>query len=1053
MEDLALLQDTIDILSEKYPDSIVFIRGDANASIKPRKNNKRDFLFKYFAEENKLSSIPIGEPTYHHFVNNGLSDSNIDVLMYSKVTSDGVPSLITETLEKVICGKLNPLVDSSHDILISSLLLPPRLIPPQSSDNIEAPRVSNTKHKVEWSEEGILEYQELLSDSLPGLQEDYCDVHDPEAVSVLLQVTNHIRSSAAKSTNKYLDLGKPPKNRKPYIPSEIIAALKFKENKHNDLIQFETNLKATKAEKDNAKAEYKSAKSLHQNLVRKHNVSKEIERDDEFNDILSKQPSKVYKTIKNRKSSQSSKLKSLKVGDKTYNEESVADGFYDSLVQLKTLPKVTATSFERFSEDHRHIVEICKEAPKIPKLSESQAEKLLKKIRPSVADFFSITAAHYLNGGGTTIRHFQFIVNSILNSIEVSCVEELNTAHAVILHKGHGKDKGLATSYRTISSCPFISKAIDIYLGDLSKEDWNTSQAETQFQGQGMSHELASLLLTTAIHNSLSSSLPLFVLLLDAKSAFDLVLREILIRRLYLDTFPDQRIRFWDLRLSNRTTYCQWDNHLMGPIRDELGLEQGGPTSSDMYKEYNNEQLTTAQESGLGTTIVDKNVASNGQADDAALMSNDFRQLQHLMDLTVAYCDKYQVQLSAGKTKLLLFSNSETDYVKYAKLLSPITIGDTPIQFVETAEHVGVLRSVSSNLPHIHQRIVSHKKALASILSLGLSRRHRANPLSSLRAETIFGTPVLYSGVATLILQKAEVDILAHHVKETIQNLLKLYSNTPEPVVFFLAGCLPGEALLHLKQLTLFGMICRLPDNILHKIGQELLITASQTNKNWFAQIRTLCFTYNLPHPLSLLSDPPKKEQYKRLLKNNITDFWQSKLRAHCATLTSLKYFKPQFMSLSRPHPMWSSAVNSYQVNKCVVVARMISGRFRCGSLLRHFTPSCTGICELCGLEIEDLDHILIPKCPHLQERRSLLINVARDRLSISQPVLAIFEKYLQNPDSESFVQFLLDPSAAPEIIAAAQVEPTILSLIFRVSTAWCYSLNRSRLKLLGIWT
>ena len=311
----------------------------------------------------------------------------------------------------------------------------------------------------------------------------------------------------------------------------------------------------------------------------------------------------------------------------------------------------------------------------------------------------------------------------------------------------------------------------------------------------------------------------------------------------------------------------------------------------------------------------------------------------------------------------------------------------------------------------------------------------------------------LYSGVATLILQKAEVDILAHHVKETIQNLLKLYSHTPEPVVFFLAGCLPGEALLHLKQLTLFGMICRLPDNILHKIAQELLITASQTNKNWFAQIRTLCFTYNLPHPLSLLSDPPKKEQYKRLLKNNITDFWQSKLRAHCATLTSLKYFKPQFMSLSRPHPMWSSAVNSYQVNKCVVVARMISGRFRCGSLLRHFTPSCTGICELCGLEIEDLDHILIPKCPHLQERRSLLINFARDRLSKSQPALAIFEKYLHNPDSDSFVQFLLDPSAAPEIIAAAQVEPTILSLIFRVTTTWCYSLNRSRLKLLGIWT
>ena len=218
-------------------------------------------------------------------------------------------------------------------------------------------------------------------------------------------------------------------------------------------------------------------------------------------------------------------------------------------------------------------------------------------IRPSVFDFFSITAAHYLHKGSVTIGHFQFLVNTILNTIELSSVDELNTVHAVILHKGHSKDKNLATSYRTISSCPFISKAIDIYLGELSRDDWSKCQAETQFQGHGMSHELAYLLLTTAIHNSLSSSKPLFVLLLDAKSAFDLVLREILIRRLYIDTCPDQRIRFWDLRLSNRTTYCQWDNQLMGPIRDELGLEQGGPNSSELYKIYNNEQLTTAQES------------------------------------------------------------------------------------------------------------------------------------------------------------------------------------------------------------------------------------------------------------------------------------------------------------------------------------------------------------------------------------------------------------------------------------------------------------------------
>ena len=233
--------------------------------------------------------------------------------------------------------------------------------------------------------------------------------------------------------------------------------------------------------------------------------------------------------------------------------------------------------------------------------------------------------------------------------------------------------------------------------------------------------------------------------------------------------------------------------------------------------------------------------------------------------------------------------------------------------------------------------------------------------------------------MATLILTRTEIDIIAHHIKETIQNLLKLYARTPEPVVFFLAGQLPGEALLHIKQLTLFGMIWRLPGNILHNIAEQILTSSSQSDKNWFAQIRSLCYIYNSPHPLLLLRDPPTKAKFKPLIKNRIQDFWQKKLRAHAATLSSLKFFKTQFMSLSRPHPMWSSASSSYQVNKLVIVSRMLSGRYRCGSLLRHFTPTCSGICELCGLEIEDLNHILVPRCPSLHERRDLLISYARD--------------------------------------------------------------------------
>ena len=60
-------------------------------------------------------------------------------------------------------GKLN------HDALISTISLPPQPVAEVSNGNIEAPKVKHIKHKIVWSEEGIREYQKLLSLTLPEL--------------------------------------------------------------------------------------------------------------------------------------------------------------------------------------------------------------------------------------------------------------------------------------------------------------------------------------------------------------------------------------------------------------------------------------------------------------------------------------------------------------------------------------------------------------------------------------------------------------------------------------------------------------------------------------------------------------------------------------------------------------------------------------------------------------------------------------------------------------------------------------------------------------------
>ena len=140
-------------------------------------------------------------------------------------------------------------------------------------------------------------------------------------------------------------------------------------------------------------------------------------------------------------------------------------------------------------------------------------------------------------------------------------------------------------------------------------------------------------------------------------------------------------------------------------------------------------------------------------------------------------------------------------------------------------------------------------------------------------------------------------------------------------------------------------------------------------------------------------------------------------------------------MSLTKPHPMLQYADNSYKVNKITTVLRMLSGRFRSGSLLRHFSSNISGICELCQTELEDLPHILIPRCPKLHQRAAILMTYAREKLRCSETdahcaAYILFEKFMSSEDDNDKMQFVLDPSAIPEIIAAEQTMPGTLKLM-----------------------
>ena len=135
-------------------------------------------------------------------------------------------------------------------------------------------------------------------------------------------------------------------------------------------------------------------------------------------------------------------------------------------------------------------------------MSLKQSNVILHRIKPTVSDLYGITSLHFLNAGPAGYVHFNLILNALIVDVNNTSIQELNSIFALLLYKGHGKERTLDTSYRTISSCPCIAKALDMYVRDIFIAKWNKLQAPTQYQGEGSNHELASLLITEAIQHS-----------------------------------------------------------------------------------------------------------------------------------------------------------------------------------------------------------------------------------------------------------------------------------------------------------------------------------------------------------------------------------------------------------------------------------------------------------------------------------------------------------------------------------------------------------------------
>ena len=186
----------IEELQAKLASADVFVRGDCNSS---RTNSKGHRIFSKFCSDLSLARVQLHHNSYHHFPGHGSSDSELDVLLYSK--GEG----ISEQLLNIVCKHHTPQVESHHDLLLSLCsVLPVQTPSKDKSKNVIAPKLKNTRHRIIWNEDTWSDYKALVSSHLPRIREQWWDTSSEISMTILLQTTNMVLSQSALLFNKFV---------------------------------------------------------------------------------------------------------------------------------------------------------------------------------------------------------------------------------------------------------------------------------------------------------------------------------------------------------------------------------------------------------------------------------------------------------------------------------------------------------------------------------------------------------------------------------------------------------------------------------------------------------------------------------------------------------------------------------------------------------------------------------------------------------------------------------------------------------------------------------
>jgi hypothetical protein len=290
---------------------------------------------------------------------------------------------------------------------------------------------------------------------------------------------------------------------------------------------------------------------------------------------------------------------------------------------------------------------------------------------------------------------------------------------------------------------------------------------------------------------------PFYLALLDAKSAFDVVVLNILFRKLYMLGINPATWAIIDELHRNTRSCVKWNDCISDEINVQQGVKQSGLLSADLCKLYIEVLLHTFQKMDTGAQISDITVNVIACADDIALIADDKCDLQILLNTTVQYSTQHHYTLQLQKSVIIPINQNR-------KCSEDVTfkLNNENMPITDKSSHLGIVRSTTRTQTEnetIEQNIAKARRTSYSLMSIGLHANSGLDSTTAIAIIRCYILPTLAYGLEMLQPRSQNMSKLEQFLKALLKRILSLPPNAPDPTLYVISDLLPVQAQIDIK--------------------------------------------------------------------------------------------------------------------------------------------------------------------------------------------------------------------------------------------------------------